>query len=67
MGLALVRRTVSRLGGSVQMTSQPGRGTRVTVMLPAAKSDESARMKDVARGAVTQPDGHSASSAPMAR
>jgi signal transduction histidine kinase len=67
MGLALVRRTVSRLGGSVQMTSEPGRGTRVTVMLPAAKSNESNRTKDVALGAVTQPDGHSASSAPTAR
>jgi len=36
MGLALVRRTVLRLGGSVDMASDNGRGTRVTVKLPAA-------------------------------
>lgn len=34
LGLPLVRRIVQRLGGQVQVTSQPGQGTTVTLDLP---------------------------------
>ncbi|MBK8231627.1 MAG: HAMP domain-containing histidine kinase [Candidatus Eisenbacteria bacterium] len=34
LGLALVRRTVSRYGGRLRLESEPGRGTRVVVSLP---------------------------------
>lgn len=34
MGLAMVRRTVERHGGSVELTSAPGVGTTVTIHLP---------------------------------
>ena len=36
LGLALVRRTVEAHGGSVKVTSKPGRGTRVELCLPKA-------------------------------
>ena len=37
LGLAIVRNLVrDGLGGSVQLTSEPGAGTRVTIHLPAA-------------------------------
>ncbi len=35
MGLALVRRFVERCGGSVDLASEPGMGTTVTLVLPA--------------------------------
>lgn len=36
LGLAIVKRTVTAIGGTVDLTSQPGDGTRVTVRVPAA-------------------------------
>jgi signal transduction histidine kinase len=36
LGLAIVKRTVIAIGGSVDLASQPGEGTRVTVRVPAA-------------------------------
>jgi len=36
LGLALVRRTVEAHGGTVKVTSKPGRGTRVELCLPKA-------------------------------
>jgi CheY-like chemotaxis protein/two-component sensor histidine kinase len=35
IGLALVKQTVERLGGSISLESEPGRGTHVTVELPS--------------------------------
>lgn len=36
LGLAVVRRLVSDLGGTLDLESEPGEGTRVTVILPTA-------------------------------
>lgn len=36
LGLAIVRATVERAGGRVAIASEPGQGTRVTVVLPRA-------------------------------
>ena len=36
LGLAIVRRTVHAVGGTVELTSTKGEGTRVTVRVPAA-------------------------------
>ena len=36
LGLPLVARVVSRVGGSVQVESKPGKGTTVAMLLPAA-------------------------------
>jgi signal transduction histidine kinase len=36
LGLAIVRRTVQSVGGTVELTSTKGEGTRVTVRVPAA-------------------------------
>lgn len=36
LGLVIVRRMVSKMGGSVELSSEPGRGTRVEVRLAAA-------------------------------
>jgi two-component system, NtrC family, sensor histidine kinase HydH len=38
MGLALVKRVLDRLGGSVKIDSRPGEGTTVTLLLPLARS-----------------------------
>ena len=40
MGLAIVKAIVERLGGQIEIQSAQGRGTTVTVMLPAATDDE---------------------------
>jgi signal transduction histidine kinase len=34
IGLPLVQRTVERMGGAVTISSQPGRGTSVTIAIP---------------------------------
>ena len=36
VGLSRVRRVVERLGGSIRITSQPGKGTSVILDLPVA-------------------------------
>jgi signal transduction histidine kinase len=36
VGLPLARRIVERFGGSIALTSEPGKGTIVDVLLPAA-------------------------------
>ncbi|RMD86791.1 MAG: ATPase, partial [Alphaproteobacteria bacterium] len=41
LGLALVARLVEAHGGLVEFDSQPGRGTAVRVLLPAANEDAS--------------------------
>ena len=38
LGLALVKRTMERIGGSIHIASQIGRGTQATLVFPAAKS-----------------------------
>lgn len=40
LGLAIVRRVVTRLGGTIAIDSTPGRGTTITVRLPAAAAPQ---------------------------
>jgi signal transduction histidine kinase len=40
LGLAIVRQTVRYHGGSISISSEPGRGTTVTVVLPTAQPAE---------------------------
>jgi len=42
IGLAIVRETVERLGGTIGVASEPGRGTTFTLALPAADTPEGA-------------------------
>ncbi|MBD8063580.1 sensor histidine kinase [Oceanitalea stevensii] len=39
LGLHISRQIVEALGGTITLTSEPGRGTRVEVLLPAGKGD----------------------------
>jgi len=41
LGLAIVQRLVDSWGGSVELTSEPGRGTTVNIALRAVSADES--------------------------
>ena len=43
IGLALVREIVTKHGGTVQATSSPGTGTRLTIRLPTAEAAASDR------------------------
>ena len=44
LGLAIVQQTLERNGGRVELASAPGRGTSVTLYLPASGSDDDGRM-----------------------
>jgi CheY-like chemotaxis protein len=45
----MVKHTVDQLGGQLQLDSQPGRGTRFTVLLPRVRTD-AARRRRVSSG-----------------
>jgi two-component system, cell cycle sensor histidine kinase and response regulator CckA len=47
MGLATVQRIVNELGGLIEVTSEPGRGTRMEVFFPALEPVRNAREVDV--------------------
>jgi len=38
MGLSIVAQLVARWGGRIELDSEPGRGSRFTVRLPAARA-----------------------------
>jgi two-component system sensor histidine kinase HydH len=40
LGLAIVKKIVDLHGGEIQVASQPGRGTRVVIVLPLGVPDE---------------------------
>jgi len=48
LGLALVYTTVKAHGGEVQLHSEPHRGTRVALLLPAAPAEAAAATPDIA-------------------
>jgi len=52
LGLSLVYNTVKHQGGQVQITSEAGTGTTVTLYLPATDSQPTARVNDAAQGAM---------------
>ena len=61
-GLYSIRERMKALGGLFELTSAPGRGTRVTLVLPI---DESARGPDQGAGlSELAPDGHHSSDIP---
>jgi nitrogen fixation/metabolism regulation signal transduction histidine kinase len=39
LGLAIVKKTIDDLGGTIELTSTPGKGTTVSIVLPGAESD----------------------------
>jgi PAS domain S-box-containing protein len=50
LGLAVVRRIVEGAGGRVEATSEPGRGARFDVWLPAAHEDDALSMQNPEHG-----------------
>ncbi|HEV2908547.1 MAG TPA: sensor histidine kinase, partial [Candidatus Eremiobacteraceae bacterium] len=38
LGLAIVRKAMERMGGSAELWSEPGKGTKVTLSLPLAEA-----------------------------
>ena len=61
-GLYSIRERMKALGGSFELTSAPGKGTSVTLVLPI---DESARVSDQRSGpSEIAPDGHHSSGIP---
>lgn len=45
LGLPMVKHTVDQLGGQLQLDSQPGRGTRFTVLLPRVRTEATRRRR----------------------
>lgn len=61
LGLALVRKVAERCGGRVEIESEVGKGTTVTMIIPAALSAEQSRAAGNARSAaITLKDGRAA-------
>jgi signal transduction histidine kinase/CheY-like chemotaxis protein len=56
LGLSMVHGVAEQLGGALRLSSEPGKGTTVSLYLPAAEAQPDVRESDVA---VVQP-GHSA-------
>jgi PAS domain S-box-containing protein len=56
LGLSAVRRFVSRAGGKALLRSEPGRGTTVTLLLPAAPGSASVATWPAAERQAAQPD-----------
>ena len=48
LGLPICRQIIEQHGGTLQLESEPGRGTRVMVLLPNIAAEEEARELDVA-------------------
>lgn len=57
VGLDVVRTTVSRLGGTVEIESTPGRGTRFTLSIPNAASTKRCLLVDLGRTTYALPKG----------
>jgi CheY-like chemotaxis protein len=53
IGLAVVSGTVRKLGGAIQLASEPGSGTTVQILLPCAESESPARNQAVRPSAGT--------------
>jgi signal transduction histidine kinase len=65
LGLSIVRDVVLAMNGDVEIESEPGKGTVVSVLLPSADASESADVPDLKPRPVAS-DSSTASSAPAA-
>lgn len=61
LGLALVRKVVEQAGGYVQLESEIGKGTRVTLVLPAVSNSAHGEDACSEHAAISLPDGRAAS------
>lgn len=53
LGLAIVERTAKLVGARIELRSEPGRGSRFSAVLPAAKALETPERREPAMGAPT--------------